>query len=205
MADPGLHLLKCRLPRTESPLWIFTNHHSPVTNHQILTGTRERLKTRATHRKQTTVTHSNRYESRRRSRFPLHCFTLMNEVFTRANQPPRLSTNHHSPVTTQQPLPDTVSRVETHLSHRKQTMATGSTRHSARGTLLRVPFAVRASSLQLLASRTLACIRAAGVTSVSQREQQTARTYTSNALGATPTATERPSGTPQGGGCYEPT
>jgi hypothetical protein len=156
-------------------------YQSPLTSHQILIGTRERLETRATRRKQTIATLSNRYRSRRVSRF-------LSRRFTRAKS----SSSGLQPLASNlRRLPDTVSRVEMHLSHRKQTTATASTRHSVCDTFLRVPFAVPASNLQPLASRTLARIRAAGVTSVPQRPQDRAACIALlYALGADPNAHE---------------
>jgi hypothetical protein len=182
----------------------FTNHDSQVTNHAVLIGTLigtcERLGSRVTHTKQTTATHPNRYTARRVLR-------LLSSCCTRASRPPLLSTGQHSLLTSHWLLPGTANRVKTHVSHRREKVTTGSTQDSSRGATLRDPSAVpsssRASNPQLPASRTLACIRAAGVTSVPQRDRPLA--LICNALGATPTATNWPSGTSLGGGCYEST
>ncbi len=199
---------KRQRPRTnvacaQRPVRLCTNRHSPVTNHHALTGvsnapprlraligTPERLESFVTYRKQTIETHSNRYRSRGDSHLLSRWFTLARKAFARANHTPWLPTNRHSPVTPHRSLPETAERVETRVSHRKQTAATPSTRDTLRDTSLRIPSAVPAPNPQLPASRTLARIGAAGVTSVPQRDQWPARTYTCNALG---------------GGCYEST
>jgi hypothetical protein len=48
-----------------------TSHESPVTNHRPLTGTRERLESHVSHRKQSTACTSNQYSSR------LTCFQIL--------------------------------------------------------------------------------------------------------------------------------
>ena len=77
-----------------------------------LIGTPERLKTHATHRKQTTAHTSNRYSSHLASAHVLHGFPETRRVWG--------------------PLPETANRVETHLSHRKQTIGCLSTRDGSR-------------------------------------------------------------------------
>jgi hypothetical protein len=93
---------------------------SRITSHAVLIGTRERLETCVSYRKQTGGYTSNRYSSHRRSaKYP-----------SSSLQP--LASNHQN-------LPDTPERVETCVSCRKQTIAPSSTRHASRSPLVRFP------------------------------------------------------------------
>jgi hypothetical protein len=182
--DARSQLLESHDTCASSPVRFSTNHHSRVANHQVLIGTAERLESLATHRKQTIATHSNRYRSRQGSRFLSRWFTLTKDVLTPAKfsssslQPlaPRMSTavpGAHRALAWQN-LPETANRVEAHVSHRKQTMATPSTRDAARARSICVPFRAPAASLQFPTSATLACPDASGVTSTAQRPQDRA-------------------------------
>jgi hypothetical protein len=152
---PSARILLRRFTRAKHSVLLPTSYESRFTNHAKLIGTPERLETRVNHRKQTIGIQSNRYRSRdacpvlppssRGRSFRSRWFALTKEALTRL---PRamargakylISLSRHSSLGTRHwsRLPDTAKRVETYVSHRKQTIATCSTRHSSHHTARR--------------------------------------------------------------------
>jgi hypothetical protein len=104
--------------------WRRRETHSPSTlwcpssNLPNLIGTRKRLETPLTHRKQKIATRSNRYSS--------------HFIISRPSSTCWSASSVPLPASNLQNLPETANRVETHVTHRKQTIGCMATRDRSR-------------------------------------------------------------------------